>query len=61
VELAGLDERRDLWLRLADAPRRLGTETHCFGLATIGGIKHFIGATSHAILFINLVDMCQDN
>jgi hypothetical protein len=35
VELALLDERRDLRLRFADAPRRLGAEAEFRGLALV--------------------------
>ena len=35
VELARLDQRRELRLRLADAPRRLGSESQLLGLALV--------------------------
>ena len=42
VEPARLDQRRDLRLRLADAPRRLRTALEFLGLAAVGGIEHFL-------------------
>ena len=59
VELARVDERLDLGLRLADAPRRPGAGL-ISRLAPVGGFEHlfFCGLVMPHVY--QLIDICQD-
>ena len=62
VELARVDERLDLRLWLADAPRRTDA-LELFGLTAVGGFEHFFLWCGHTpglsiwLIYVNIVDM----
>jgi hypothetical protein len=62
-DFALIDQRRDLRLRFANAPRRPGARTELLSLAAVGRIEIEIRLLdfSHKFRCINLPDICQAN
>ena len=58
MKLPGLDQGRDLRLRLADAPRRPVALAHLGRFAPVGGFEHLVSRLSHAIFFISTTLIC---